>query len=95
MQSASESATQRLYKAVIVLASGQGVVQERLAHAYVSYLADLNTTQLPAGLRDECDTIRNALRAMHPEGGKLDGADPERCMELARRIIIVYDAIIK
>jgi hypothetical protein len=95
MQSETNTAKERLYKAVIALASGQGPVQERLAHAFISYLSRIEASAFPIHVRSEYEAIRKDLEKMYPEGARLDGMDQNQCAQLARRIIIVYDAVIK
>lgn len=86
---------QKLYETVLLLASEEGRVEERLAHAYFNHIQALPASLFPAELRAEYEALCAELEQMFPEPGRTDGVDQNRAVDLAQRIILIYDAIIK
>lgn len=94
----SDSSTvlkQQLYEAVLVLASEEGKIEERLAHAYFEHIQALGSASFPADTRPEYDAICAELKQMYPQRGKTDGVDRSAAVNLAMRIILIYDSMIK
>lgn len=86
---------QRLYEAVLVLASEEGKIEERLAHAYFEHMQSIDSAWFPAGARAEYDAICADLKKLYPQRGKTDGIDQSVAVNLAMRIILIYDSMIK
>lgn len=86
---------QQLYDTVLALASDEGNVEERLAHAYHRHMRKIDSSSLPLEVRGEYDAISAELQRMFPAPGKIDGVDRSAAINLAMRIILIYDAMIK
>lgn len=91
----ASTAVEQLYEAVLVLASEEGKIQERVARAYSRYLRTLDVSVFPDKLRNECEIIRAELKRLCADDGAHDGIDKVYAAELAQRIIMVYDALLR
>ncbi len=94
----SDSSTalkQRLYETVLALASEEGTIEERLSYAYFRYLRTIDSVSLPAEVRREYEEICAELRKMYPAPGRIDGVDRGAAINLAMRIILIYDSMMK
>lgn len=95
MQSDDDSLLQRLYRAVLVLASAEGRIQERLGQCYGTHLCHVDYKGLPAAVQQDFVALCNELKEIHDDSGKRAQVSEARAGELARRIIMVYDAVLK
>jgi hypothetical protein len=88
---------EKLYTAILTLASGQFSLQERLADAYISSLMRLRPEDLPRGLRDEFIELGKRLTCVEPEGDEgsvyatVRAMDTETARGLAEKIVSMYD----
>lgn len=88
---------EKLYTAILTLASGQFSLQERLADAYISSLIRLRSGDLPRGLRDEFAQLGKRLTCVAPEGDEgsvyatVRAMDTETARMLAEKIVSIYD----
>ena len=87
--------TQQLYETVLVLASEEGAIEERLAHAYFQYMQHVDSAALPPDARTEFESIRAEVGALYPRKGVIDGVERGTAINLAMRIILVYDSLLK
>ena len=92
---ASTALRQQLYETVLLLASEEGRIEERLAKAYFTHIRNMDVSTFPAEARREYEAIREELGQIYPEPGKHDGVDQNTAVTLAQRIILIYDALIK
>lgn len=92
---ASTALRQRLYETVLLLASEEGKIEERLCHAYFHHIRNMDTSAFPADVQREYEAICEDLEKMYPQPGKHDGIDQNTAITLAQRIILIYDAMIK
>lgn len=95
MQPESDTALKRLYESVLVLASDEGKIEKRLEVAFFDYLHTIEPRSLPAEVRTEWQSILGELREMYPERGTALMADSARAVDLAQRILLVYDSMIR
>ncbi len=56
------------FEAAVSSLVAEGSVKDRLAAAYSEHLDDLDSSELPQGLRSEFDTLYTALHAVTPIG---------------------------
>ena len=95
MQRDPSRATTELYRGVLVLAAGAGTIEQRLGEAFHAHLGRVSASALPPDMHDEWNAIQEELLAMYPAPGRTHRVDFERSSELARRIILIYDALIR
>lgn len=93
MRRDSSGALTQLFEVVLLLASEQGPIEERLAHANFAYLQSLDVGSLPADAQRRFEKIRAELKRMYPEPGAWDGVDRSAAVDLAQGIIMLYDAL--
>lgn len=86
---------QQLYETVLALASEEGTIEERLSHAYFQHMHGVDVSSLPPEARGEYEAICAELKKMYPAPGKIDGIDRAAATNLAMRIILIYDAMVK
>ena len=86
---------QQLYEAVLMLASEESRIEERLARVYFGHIRTIDASSLPVDVRPEWNQIRDELMQMYPQPGKIDGVNQTAAVNLAMRIILVYDSMIK
>jgi len=92
---ASTALRQQLYETVMLLASEEGRIEERLARAYFTHIRNMDISAFPADARREYEAIHEELNQMYPEPGRHDGVDQNTAVTLAQRIILIYDAMIR
>ncbi len=95
MPSEPTTAVKRLYQAVLVLASEEGKIEERLRVAYFDHLRAISLPSLPAEVRGEWESIRAELDAMYSATDGAKSVDGLRAVDLAQRILLVYDSMIR
>lgn len=95
MHSELTAALQRLYQAVLALASEEGKIEERLRVAYFDHLRVISPSSLPAEVRGEWESIRTELDGMYSATDGAKGVDGLRAVDLAQRILLVYDSMIR
>lgn len=78
--------------AVRVLATRAGSVAGRLVQAYEEHLRSAAFGRLPAPYRDQCEAVRADLKSFVESP---DSTDEGRAAELAARVLLTYDALIK
>lgn len=86
---------QKLYEIVLLLASEEGRIEERLARAWFTHIRALSPDLLPPDLRRQYEALCAELGAMYPEPGNTGAVDRGRAVELAQRIILIYDATLR
>lgn len=94
----SDSSTafkQQLYETVLALASDEGNVEERLSRAYYQHMQKIDSSSLPPEVRGEYEAIVAELARAFSGPGKIDGVDRSTAVNLAMRIILIYDSMIK
>ncbi|BAU50249.1 hypothetical protein SVA_3715 [Sulfurifustis variabilis] len=77
--------------AVRVLATRPGSVADRLAHAYEAHLRGAAFGRLPAPFSAQCESVREELKRFLESGT----ADEARAAELAAKVLLTYDLLIK
>lgn len=95
MQSDSNTALKKLYEAVLVLASEEGKIERRLGIAYSNHLRAIPLSSLPVALVDEWQSILRELETIYPSATTAESLDPSRAVDLAQRILLVYDSMIR
>lgn len=94
MQPDSPKPLERLYRSVVVLASADGPIQERLAESFWQHLCHIDVTQLPPSVRGDFTTLCAELKAIF--AGSAREALPEaKAGEYARRLILIYDGVLR
>lgn len=92
----SASPASRLEAAVLILASGEERVCLRVERAYARHLRDLDPEQLPdPALRSQWTALLADLRRLYPGTGASPDLDEDKAAALARRILDLYDAVLK
>lgn len=91
----SAALRQRLYETVLLLASEEGRVEERLAQAWRQHIRSLPADLFPPELRPQYETLRAELAALYPDPIATDGIDRNRAIDLAQRLILIYDATLR
>lgn len=84
-----------LYDAVLLLASEEGPIQERLAAAFFKHLKFINPAQLLNGPRERFGKILAQLQEMFPDQRPRDNVDKNQAVNLALEVILLYDDIIR
>ena len=56
------------FEAAVSALVAEGSVKDRLSAAYLAHLDDLETSELPQGLRTKFDDLHTALHAVRPSG---------------------------
>lgn len=91
----SAALKKQLYETVLQLASDEGKIEERLARAYFEHIRSLDVSALPPDMQREYEAIRAQLGTMYPTVGATDRIDQNIAINIAMRIILIYDAMIK
>jgi len=97
-------AWQILFSSVLVLASGTGTIQERLAQAYDAGMHNLLAeSDLPHPIKTDLQALASQIQSLllgstrqHPLHAMRDAilrVDPRTAAEIARRIVATYDKI--
>jgi hypothetical protein len=94
MQSEPTAALKKLYQAVLVLASEEGKIEERLGLAYRDHLRSIPLSSLPPQAQSEWESITVELDGMYSSKGERT-VDATRAVDLAQRILLVYDSMIR
>ena len=81
----------QLYEVVLLLASEEGQIVQRLAHAYFSRIELMDVSLLPPKVQDKFERVRSALRRMYPERDRIDHVDIDHAVNVAQEIILLYD----
>jgi len=84
-----------LYRAVIVLVSAQGRIQERLAESFWQHLCHVDHTALPPSVREDFVTLCAELKSLFGDRTRAVDIGDARAGEYARRLILVYDAVLR
>lgn len=95
MHSDDDNLLQHLYRAVLVLASAEGRIQERLGQCYGAHLCHVDSKGLPSSVQQDFIALCDELKEIHVDSSKRARVSESRAGELARRIIMVYDAVLK
>lgn len=88
------AALKALYEAVLRLASEDGKIEARLGQIYFDHLRTLDPASFPEAVRAEWQSILSDLERLYPQPGQT-AADPTRAVDLAQRILLVYDSMIR
>ncbi len=94
MQSEPTAALKKLYQAVLVLASEEGKIGERLGLAYREHLRSITLSSLPLQAQGEWESITAELDTMYSGSGE-HAVDATRAVDLAQRVLLVYDSMIR
>lgn len=97
-------AWQILFSAVLILASGTGTIQERLAQAYEAGLHNLlGEADLPQAIKNDLQALALQIQSLllgssrhqplHAVRDAFLRADHRTAAEIARRIVATYDKI--
>lgn len=97
-------AWQILFSAVLILASGTGSIQERLAQAYEAGLHNLlGEPDLPQSIRGDLQLLATQIQSLllgnarhqplHAVRDAILRSDHRAAAEIARRIVATYDKI--
>ncbi len=84
---------EKLYATVLILADGNGTVQERLADAYESQLSRLTADDLPLDMRDAFTRIERNLTEKNPAGSEGRVAATTAAMDYFQASRIVDDIV--
>jgi hypothetical protein len=95
MQSEPTAALKKLYQAVLVLASEEGKIEERLGLAYRDHLRSIPLSSLPPQAQSEWESITVELDSMYSGKTGERTVDATRAVDLAQRILLVYDSMIR
>jgi hypothetical protein len=94
MEPEPTTALKRLYAAVLVLASEEGSIEERLRTAYVDHL-HIPVDTLPEHLRGEWRMIDAELRRMYSAQMPPEDISHDAAVDIAQRVLLVYDSLIR
>ena len=89
------AALKRLYAAVLVLASEEGSIEERLRTAYLDHLRAMPVDTLPERLRGEWRAIEVDLGRMYATQTPLERISHDKTVDVAQRVLLVYDSLIR
>ena|SRR5256885_251184 len=81
-----------LYEAVLILASEQGRIEERLARV-AARLQLMDIGALPPDARARMEAIRAELTRLHAAPADRGTIDQSRAVTLALDIVLLYDAL--
>lgn len=84
-----------LYQAVVVLASAEGRIQERLAETFWRHLCVIDPTALPPSVREDFATLCAELKSLCGDRRHTVDIAESKAGEYARRVILVYDAVLR
>lgn len=90
---ASREILEDLYETVLLLASEQGRIEERLRNAYFSSIHALDPLDFPADARLKLESIRAELEKMYAD--RSPAVDRNSAINLALEIILLYDGLAK
>lgn len=89
------SPLERLYRAVVVLASADGSIQERLAESFWQHICLIDTAALPPSVREDFVALCAELKALFDKRSRLLDVPETKAGECARRLILIYDAVLR
>lgn len=89
------SGLERLYRAVVVLAAADGRIQERLAQSFWEHLCLIDAATLPPSVRTDFTAFCAELKSVLRERGRPNDMTEAKAGEYARRLILVYDAVLR
>lgn len=92
-QEASSRVLNELYKVVLLLASHEGTVEERLADIYFTHIQTMDAAGFSPEAQVQFEWIREQLKTMFPVRGKLDGVDRPTAVLVAQSIILLHYAV--
>ena len=92
--SAGTGARQQLYRAVLVLASEIGPVEDRLALVFWKHLRSIEVTELPAEAQRRLELILAELQQLYPAPGVINLLDRNIPGKVAAEIILLYDDLL-
>ena len=95
MHTESPNSLEQLYRAVVVLASAEGRIQERLAATFWQHLCLIDHNSLPPSVRDDFSAVCAELKALLGERGRRVDITETKAGEYARKVILVYDAVLR
>lgn len=84
-----------LYRAVVVLVSAQGRIQERLAESFWQHLCHVDHAVLPPSVREDFATLCAELKSLLGDPDRAVNIGDAKAGEYARRLILVYDAVLR
>lgn len=89
------SPLERLYQAVLVLASADGSIQERLAESFWQHICLIDTAALPSSVREDFTVLCAELKALLGNRKRVPDIAEAKAGECARRLILIYDAVLR
>ncbi len=89
------SPLERLYQAVLVLASADGSIQERLAESFWQHICLIDTAALPPSVREDFMALCAELKTLLGNRKRTIDIPEAKAGECARRLILVYDAVLR
>ncbi len=89
------SPLERLYQAVVVLASADGSIQERLAEGFWQHICLIDTAALPPSVREDFTVLCTELKALLGNRKRPLDITETKAAECARRVILIYDAVLR
>lgn len=90
-QNSRGESLEELYRAVLLLASEPGGVEERLALAYFQYIRPVDVAEFPPHAQLRLESIRARLRQLYPAQGRVEDVDRDAAATLAVEITLLYD----
>lgn len=89
------SPLERLYSAVLVLASTDGSIQERLAESFWQHICLIDTGALPPSVRDDFMALCGELKTLLGDRTRALDIAEAKAGECARKLILIYDAVLR
>jgi hypothetical protein len=92
-------AWEKLHVGVLILASGNDSVQERLGRAYANSIMRLTPEDLPEAIREKFEQLEEEMTSVAPSGdeGRIaattQAMSEEAASALAEQIVSMYDAV--
>jgi|ERR1051325_455917 hypothetical protein len=84
-----------LYETVLLLASEEGRIEDRLQRAYTTRIRAFDAAGLPADALPRFEAIRKELQTMYPASVAGSEVDQNRAVALALDIILFYDSLVR
>lgn len=84
-----------LYRAVVVLASAEGRIQERLAESFWQHLCLIEPNALPPSVREDFAALCAELKTLCGDRRNAVDIAESKAGEYARRVILVYDGVLR
>lgn len=89
------SPLEQLYRAVVVLASADGRIQERLAESFWQHICLIDSAALPPSVRKDFAALCSELKKLLGDRGRTADIAEAKAGEYARRVILIYDAVLR